>query len=80
MEKSPSHLNLWFLNVRLAQVHFGRERSGLVYGRFAGNDEQGGRWVRGQLLFAGVLLVTVNAQFLREVGGGGQALMDTARI
>lgn len=59
-------MNLWFLDVRLAQVHLGRERPGLFYGCFGGNDQQRGRWIRGEFLLVHVLLVAINAQFLGE--------------
>lgn len=58
--------HLWFLDIRLAQVDFRRERPGLFYGCFGGDDQQGGCWIWGQFLFAHVLLVTINAQFLER--------------
>lgn len=54
----------WFLDVRPAQVDFGRERPGLFLWPFGGNDYQGGCWIWSQFLFLYILPVTIDAQFL----------------
>lgn len=57
-------LELWLLDVGLAQVHFGRQGPSLFHWSFGGDDQQGGCWIRGQFLFLYVILVAIYAQFL----------------
>lgn len=52
---------LWPLDIRLAQVDFGRQGPGLVHWSFGGDDQQGGRRVWGQSLLLYVFIVTIDA-------------------
>lgn len=58
-------LQLWLLDIGLAQVYFGGEWSGFFFRPCGGDDEQGRRWIWSQFLIFDVLIVTIDAQFLK---------------